>query len=101
MVDGVERMRVEHRGLLDMAGAEPDLKNIQLDIRVQSPDSETILKCMPPTLHPRSRNFMRRPHMLGPWDLRSWPGMGPEGRLCPSTIRCLGYREFCASIAVS
>jgi uncharacterized OsmC-like protein len=43
-VDAVEataQCGADARGLLGMAGAEPDLKNIQLDIRVQSPDSES------------------------------------------------------------
>ncbi len=42
-VDGVQataRCEADARGLLGMAGAEPDLKNVQLDIRVQSPDGE-------------------------------------------------------------
>jgi OsmC-like protein len=42
-VDAVEataRCEADARGLLGMAGAEPDLKNICLDVRVQSPDGE-------------------------------------------------------------
>ena len=42
-VDAVEataQCEADARGLLGMAGAEPDLKNIRLDVRVQSPDSE-------------------------------------------------------------
>lgn len=42
-VDAVEataRCEADTRGLLGMAGAEPDLKNIRLDVTVQSPDSE-------------------------------------------------------------
>ena len=43
-VDAVEataQCEADARGLLGMAGAEPDLHNIRLDIRVQSPDSES------------------------------------------------------------
>jgi uncharacterized OsmC-like protein len=43
-VDAVEataQCEADARGLLGMAGAGPDLQNIQLDIRVQSPDSES------------------------------------------------------------
>jgi uncharacterized OsmC-like protein len=43
-VDSVEataQCEADARGLLGMAGAEPDLQNIRLDIRVQSPDSES------------------------------------------------------------
>jgi uncharacterized OsmC-like protein len=43
-VDAVEataQCGADARGLLGMDDAEPDLKNIQLDIRVQSPDSES------------------------------------------------------------
>ncbi len=43
-VDAVEataRCEADARGLLGMAGAEPDLKNIRLDIRVRSADSES------------------------------------------------------------
>ena len=43
-VDAVEataQCEADARGLLGIAGAEPDLKNIRLDIRVQSPDSES------------------------------------------------------------
>ena len=42
-VDAVEataQCEADSRGLLGMSGAEPDLKNIRLDIRVQSPDDE-------------------------------------------------------------
>jgi uncharacterized OsmC-like protein len=42
-VDAVEataQCEADARGLLGMSGAEPDLKNIRLDIRVQSPDDE-------------------------------------------------------------
>jgi uncharacterized OsmC-like protein len=42
-VDAVEataQCEADARGLLGMAGAEPDLQNIQIDIRVQSQDSE-------------------------------------------------------------
>jgi hypothetical protein len=43
-VDAVEataQCEADSRGLLGMAGAEPDLKNIRLDIRVQSLDDES------------------------------------------------------------
>ena len=43
-VDAVEataQCEADARGLLGMTGAEPDLTNIRLDIRVQSPDSES------------------------------------------------------------
>ena len=43
-VDAVEataQCKADARGLLGMVGAEPDLHNIRLDIRVQSPDSES------------------------------------------------------------
>jgi uncharacterized OsmC-like protein len=43
-VDAVEataQCEADARGLLGMAGAEPDLKNIRLDIKVQSPDDES------------------------------------------------------------
>ena len=43
-VDAVEataQCEADARGLLGMAGAEPDLHNVRLDIRVQSPDSES------------------------------------------------------------
>ncbi len=43
-VDAVEataQCEADSRGLLGMAGAEPDLKNVRLDIRVQSPDGES------------------------------------------------------------
>ena len=43
-VDAVEataQCEADSRGLLGMAGAEPDLQNIRLDVRVQSPDSES------------------------------------------------------------
>jgi hypothetical protein len=39
-VEATARCEADARGLLGMAGAEPDLKNVRLDIRVQSPDSE-------------------------------------------------------------
>jgi uncharacterized OsmC-like protein len=42
-VDAVEataQCEADARGLLGIAEAEPDLKNIRLDIRVQSPDGE-------------------------------------------------------------
>jgi uncharacterized OsmC-like protein len=42
-VDAVEataRCEADARGLLGMAGAEPDLQNIHLDVRVESPDGE-------------------------------------------------------------
>ena len=42
-VDAVEataQCEADARGLLGMAGAEPDLKNIRLDMKVQSPDDE-------------------------------------------------------------
>jgi uncharacterized OsmC-like protein len=42
-VDAVEataRCEADARGLLGMVGADPDLKNVRLDIRVQSPDGE-------------------------------------------------------------
>ena len=42
-VDAVEataQCDADARGLLGLAGAEPDLQNIRLDVRVQSPDSE-------------------------------------------------------------
>jgi uncharacterized OsmC-like protein len=42
-VEGVQataRCDADARGLLGMAGAEPDLKNVRLDVRVQSPDGE-------------------------------------------------------------
>ena len=43
-VDAVEataQCEADARGLLGMAGAEADLQNIRLDIRVQSPDDES------------------------------------------------------------
>ena len=43
-VDAVEataQCEADARGLLGMADAQPDLQSIQLDIRVQSPDSES------------------------------------------------------------
>ena len=42
-VDAVEataQCEADARGLLGMAGANPDLQNIRLDVRVQSPDGE-------------------------------------------------------------
>jgi uncharacterized OsmC-like protein len=46
-VDAVEataQCEADARGLLGMAGAEPDLKNIRLDIRVQSPEDESAVQ---------------------------------------------------------
>jgi len=40
-VEATAQCEADSRGLLGMAGAEPDLKNIRLDIRVQSPDDES------------------------------------------------------------
>jgi uncharacterized OsmC-like protein len=40
-VEATARCEADARGLLGMAGAEPDLKNIRLDVRVQSPDGES------------------------------------------------------------
>jgi uncharacterized OsmC-like protein len=40
-VGATAQCEADARGLLGIAGAEPDLQNIQLDIRVQSPDSES------------------------------------------------------------
>jgi hypothetical protein len=39
-VEATAQCEADARGLLDMAGAEPDLKNIRLDIRIQSRGSE-------------------------------------------------------------
>jgi uncharacterized OsmC-like protein len=39
-VEAIAQCEADARGLLGMAGAEPDLQNIRLDIQVQSPDSE-------------------------------------------------------------
>ena len=39
-VEGTAQCEADSRGLLGIAGAEPDLKNIRLDVRVQSPDDE-------------------------------------------------------------
>src|SRR3712207_7197695 len=39
-VEATAQCEADARGLLGMAGAEPDLQNIRLDVRVQSPDSE-------------------------------------------------------------
>jgi len=39
-VEATAQCEADTRGLLGMAGAAPDLHNIRLDIRVQSPDSE-------------------------------------------------------------
>src|SRR3712207_2066698 len=39
-VQATAQCEADARGLLGMAGAEPDLQNIRLDVRVQSPDSE-------------------------------------------------------------
>jgi uncharacterized OsmC-like protein len=41
VVEATAQCEADARGLLSMTGAEPDLQNIQLDIRVQSPDSES------------------------------------------------------------
>ena len=40
-VEATAQCEADSRGLLGMAGAGPDLKNIRLDIRVQSPDDES------------------------------------------------------------
>jgi uncharacterized OsmC-like protein len=40
-VEATAQCEADARGLLGMAGAEPDLHNIRLDIRVQSPDGES------------------------------------------------------------
>ena len=40
-VEATARCESDARGLLGMADAQPDLQSIQLDIRVQSPDSES------------------------------------------------------------
>jgi uncharacterized OsmC-like protein len=43
-VDAVEataQCEADARGLLGVADAEPDLRNIRLDIRIQSPDDES------------------------------------------------------------
>ncbi len=39
-VEATARCEADARGLLGMAGAAPDLKNIHLDVRVHSPDGE-------------------------------------------------------------
>ena len=42
-VDSIEataRCEADSRGLLGMAGVAPDLQNIQLDVKIQSPDGE-------------------------------------------------------------
>ena len=39
-VEATAQCGADARGLLGMAGAEPDLQNIRLDVRVQSPASE-------------------------------------------------------------
>ena len=39
-VEATAQCEADARGLLGMAGAEPDLQNIRLDVRVQSPDGE-------------------------------------------------------------
>ena len=40
-VEATARCESDARGLLGMADAQPDLQSIRLDIRVQSPDSES------------------------------------------------------------
>jgi hypothetical protein len=40
-VEATAQCEAEARGLLGMASAEPDLQSIRLDIRVQSPGSES------------------------------------------------------------
>jgi uncharacterized OsmC-like protein len=40
-VEATAQCEADARGLLGMAGAQPDLQSIQLDIRVQSTDSES------------------------------------------------------------
>src|ERR671916_2969350 len=40
-VEATAQCEADARGLLGMADAAPDLQNIRLDIRVQSPDSES------------------------------------------------------------
>jgi uncharacterized OsmC-like protein len=39
-VEATAECEADARGLLGMDGAEPDLKNLRLEIKVQSPDSE-------------------------------------------------------------
>jgi uncharacterized OsmC-like protein len=39
-VEARAQCEADARGLLGMAGAEPDLRNIRLEVRLQSPDSE-------------------------------------------------------------
>jgi uncharacterized OsmC-like protein len=39
-VEATAQCEADARGLLGMAGAEPDLQNIRLDVLVQSPDGE-------------------------------------------------------------
>jgi uncharacterized OsmC-like protein len=39
-VEATAQCEADARGLLGMAGAEPDLQNIRLDVSVQSPDGE-------------------------------------------------------------
>ncbi len=41
MVEATAQCEADSRGLLGMAGVEADLQNIRLDIRVQSPDSDS------------------------------------------------------------
>ena len=41
VVEATAQCEADGRGLLGMAEAEPDLKNIRLDIRVQSSDDES------------------------------------------------------------
>jgi uncharacterized OsmC-like protein len=43
-VEATAQCEADARGLLGMASAEPDLKNIRLDVRVQSPDSEAAVR---------------------------------------------------------
>lgn len=46
-IDGVEataQCETDSRGLLGMAGAVPDLQNVQLAIRIQSPDPEDAIR---------------------------------------------------------
>jgi hypothetical protein len=39
-VEATAQCEADARGLLGMAGTEPDLQNIRLDVLVQSPDGE-------------------------------------------------------------
>ena len=43
-VEATAQCEADSRGLLGMAGAEPDLQNIRLDIRVHSPDGESAVQ---------------------------------------------------------